>query len=128
MSKFKIVIVITLILSVIFTSNTYAAEIKKYNETIDTATTEILGKVEELKTKSTELFSNLTDVNKGLNSVNAVTSPFGIIGIFLKAVILVILINVFAKLFVKVFFNYGEIVKSRKQSRHLSKVLKDIYD
>ncbi len=123
--------IILVILSIIifsFSSNLHATTIQQQVENVSIEDNKIIEKIDELKNKSSELLKNSTDIQSNLNSMNNITSPFGIISIFFKAVIVVLAINIFSKLFVKTIFNGYEIAKSRNKSKHLDKVLRDIYE
>lgn len=68
------------------------------------------------------------DSLKNIDMSTLFLNPFKIFGIFIKAFIIVIVINLLAKLICKVFFSYSDILSRRRKSRKLKKVLNSIYE
>lgn len=104
------------------TSNTSINTAKANEQSINSMTS--MG--EELQEKVGELIN--FDALKNIDYGQLFLNPFKIFIIFFKAIIIVALINFGAKVLCKYMFNMSAIMKSRRQSRKLSKVLKDLYD
>lgn len=125
----KKIVAILFMLMVVFSANIYGI-------TTSTNTTKVANSVQsinsisnvgnELQQKIDELLS--FDALKNIDYGELFMNPFQIFGIMFKAIFIVVLINFAAKVICKYAFNMSSIIKSRRQSRKLNKVLKDLYD
>ena len=117
------------ILMAIFSTNIYGVT---SNTNINTAKTNeqsvnsMISMGEELQEEVGELLS--FDALKNIDYGQLFLNPFKIFIIFFEAILVVVLINFGAKILCKYMFNMSAIMKSRRQSRKLNKVLKDLYD
>ena len=115
----KKIVAVLFMLMVVFSTNIYGV-------TTSTNTTKVANSVQsinsisnasnELQQKIDELLS--FDALKNIDYGELFMNPFQIFGI----------INFAAKVICKYAFNMSSIIKSRRQSRKLNKVLKDLYD
>ena len=125
----KKVVACLLVFMVIFSANIYGVT---SNTNINTAITNeqsvdsMISMGEELQEKVGELLS--FDALKNIDYGQLFLNPFKIFIIFFEAILIVVLINFGAKILCKYMFNLSAIIRSRRISRKLNKVLKDLYD
>lgn len=103
--------------------NTNNTNLKSSIATVDN---ELLGDDKILVDQISEFMS--FDSLKNIDMATLFLNPLKIVGIFIKAFIIVIVINLLAKLICKMFFSYSDILSRRRKSRKLTKVLNSIYE
>lgn len=97
----------------------------KNNELIGNLESNILEKDKQIINQLDEFMSFESIKNIDIGSI--FLNPFKLFGIFLKAIIIVVIINALARFICKISFSYADILQRRMQSRKLTKVLNDLY-
>ena len=102
--------------------------INKENENINTGF--IAGTISNVDTSILDKFNEFINFDslKNIDIAEIMLNPLKIFLVFIKAFFIVIIINVVAKMICKFSFNYLDILKRRRKSRKLTKVLNDLYE
>lgn len=136
MKKLKVVLFLLIIL---FSFNVNVFGLSNFNSVMNQNNIDIIKEEKNIAdvdslTDSVESFmdelGSIFDITRlrTIDFKEMMLNPLMLFWIFIKAFIIVILINIIAKVVCKIMFNYSEVLKSRRKSRKLNKVLRDLYE
>ena len=125
MNKTKIIVMFFLIL-VVFANSVFGTSVKLNNNLNSMSYKESAQNVENEASKHLEQFMKFESLSS--NAIKDIMlKPFKIFVVFLQAFVAVVLINFLSKILCSNILTYSSILKRRKKSRELTKVLKDLY-